>query len=360
MTTAFDGGVSAFRRIQVGREAANAAGTPVAATHYLYGQLQLTPMQDFYLPEEERNSLAEIHRATITSKQSDMRFEGSLQFETIHHLLAMGLQRTTSAAGIAIGTLPSSPAGGTKTRLYTFAPSMTTRNFRDTYTVEYGDNQQGYFAPFVVCRNLEFVFEMNNAVMITADLVGKLTDKRNFTPGIAQQLVHDAVSQNTDVYIRDDVDSANTWGDVTAADKKDNLVNALTISIPTGTEVTRYMNSQLDFNSYSEMRRSFDLDFTLRHNAAGVVEYDKYAAVDDRERFYTVRTNGPKIEDNTTPANPSFYHYAEFRFGCIYIESPQFFEDLDGDNGFTIKAKSIHDPTWNRDVEILVQTQEGF
>ena len=289
-----------------------------------------------------------------------------------------------AATGKAVARAVSS-----KAKEWKFVPNMANVNTPDTYTFRYGDNYRGYIGTHVLCKNLEMRFEMNNAVMISADLFGKFVE--DAAPATAystdpsplpQTRTHDAVSQQTDIFVMDPTNSAlteaahveeilaiqldhvrNAASGTAPVDLSSNTadlgagVNALTITLPTGFEETRYMTGELDLSSYSEARRSFDLDFTFRHSATTQGEYDKYKLGGvEGTRLMNIINTGPQIESIGSGA--SLYNYEFYVMcACIYIESPQFFTDLNGDNGFSMKAKSIHDPTWNRDLRVnLINT----
>ena len=381
-------GYSAFKRIQVGREVTANKLTPgvqAAATQFYYGTLQLTPEQGFYEPDEERASIAMLHRATPVSRGSMWKLEGSAQFETLPILFGMSFQGNVASALVPAA---SPRLIATKAKRWIYAPNMAESNTPDTYTFEYGDNYRAYIGTHVLCKNLELRYEMNNAVMISADLFGKfntdgdaLGDDGIFTTGLKQTRTHDLVSQQTDIYVLNptagafdtsteiladfvkQIDTVRNAGYTAApsapgAIELGSAVNALTITIPTGFDETRYMTGELDLSSYSQARRSFDLDFTFRHSPKGNREYQQYKKGGvEGSRIMTVITSGPEIEKLGTSAGSdetTFNYECGFHFACIYIESPQFFTDLNGDNGFSMKAKSIHDAAWNRDIYAYV------
>ena len=366
MAIALQPGVTAFKRIQCGREDRSERGTAVTTNRYLYGTLQLTPNREFYLPEEDRNSLAQIHRATAVSYNSDMRFEGSLQFETFPIFLDMAVFPIDTEK--KVGT-------GSALRERAYSPNMRSRNEPNSYTIQFGDNYAGYSISYVMCSNLELRWEMNDVIMLSADLFGRFpTNVATTTLSSPDRTVvgydtistsgnirvTDAVSQLTDVYINTastaySTTLATSGGEVfgvPSTGSKPGVMSALTMSLPTGIEPVRYSSGSLDFTDFSEMKRAFDLDFTLRHNADGAGEYAAYT--NETFRFYQLRVTGNRPIYGTGAG--AVYPVIDFRFCCQYIESPQFFTDGGGDNLFTIRARSIHDPSWDRDMEIFTRT----
>ena len=68
--------VMAHRRIQIGQESTR--GTAVAADLILLGRLTMTPTISWSMPEdEERNSLALLHRQNNVGQQGAFSFEGT-------------------------------------------------------------------------------------------------------------------------------------------------------------------------------------------------------------------------------------------------------------------------------------------
>ena len=380
MTTA---GVTAFRRIQIRNQTARGTRRPFRNVDKpLYGTLQLTPDRQFYLPEEDRNSLAQLHRATTTATQSNMRFEGSLQFETFKHIARMAFSQTQGTAPV-VSTIHDASASTSPEHLrdYVVTRNMRERNAPNSHALQFGDNYAGYQVDDCLISNLELRWAMNDVIMLSADIFGGFprilsTTSRVPNYGTPTYLrVTDAVSQLTDVYIGNDKDVYKTNPTLSAngvllpaAPDTDNLksglMSALTMSIPTGLEPVRYSSGSVNLEDFSEMKSAFDLDFTIRHNEDGAAEYAAYT--NEAFRFFELRVNGPvaeELEYEFTPEtgpkedrSETYNHTIVFRFGCQYIESPQFFTDGGGDNLFSIRARTVHDPSWDRDLEIFIRT----
>ena len=330
-------GVSAFRGILAGLQTHSTAkpngfGTPVGASIFLLGTMQLTPQTEFYNPREERNSRIETHRVVPVARSGEMRFESSLQFQRAHQWFGMfmgnaGIAARTaiSSSSPAVGAIAAVPArqsGNSVTEIlpavvgaggvtapgvwqWKYAPQPDELLQPDIYTIEYGDNAQAYVMQDCFLRNLTLRYDMNNAVMLSADMFGKFPQKLPFSPAltgvtrqsgsgftdnVAQPLVHDAVSQFTDLYIGDvnatnlvpfgskttpalvgidgrgELDASNT---TLAAMKKPGLANSVSLTFPTGLEMTRYTSGGLDFTDYGQMYRTISMDITLRHSDAG-------------------------------------------------------------------------------------------
>ena len=415
-------GVSAFRGIQAGLQvhsstAPNGFGVKVGATTYLLGTLQLTPQTQFYNPREERNSRIETHRVVPVARHGEMRFESSLQFQRAHQWFGMFMGNAGIAARLVSTGTPVIPAitavaarqsGNSVVEklkaadgssgltapgvwLWTYAPKPNELLQPDIYTIEYGDNAEFYNMQDSFLRNFNMRYDMNNAVMVSADMFGKFPLVASQTADIAQPFVHDAVSQFTDLYVGDvndanlvafhatgsdpapalngidllgELDTSNT---VLSAMSKPGLANSLSISIPTGIEMTRYTSGGLDFTDYGQMMRTVSVDLTLRHSDAGRVEFAKYTNLSDRRRLFRFVTKGPEIlarngwslgaTDAAGTGATKHNRFIAVDMTVLYSDSPQFFTEQGGDDLFTIRGSGYHEPAanWNRDMVAYVQ-----
>ena len=379
-------GVSAFRGIQAGKQAT--FGTAVAANMYMLGTLQLTPQTQFYNPREERNSRIETHRVVPVARHGEMRFESSLQFQRAHTWMSMIMGepgKTNSGVGAgALSTLDTGPA--TKTYLYAFRPEPDALLVPSIWTIEYGDNAQFYEMQDSFVRNLSLRYDMNNAVMLSADMFGKFPVETTRSGSITQPFVHDAVSQFTDVYVGDVTDdnfdllwseagttAAATLKNIgangepstglnptsapaaTVVQRRLGLAQSINISIPTGIEMTRYTSGGLDFTDFGQMYRTISMDLTLRHSDDGRLEFAKYVNLADRRRLFRMVTKGPLIE---TVGSVDYHHLFIVDMTLLYSDSPQFFTEQGGDDLFTIRGSGYHEGNakWDRDMVVYVQT----
>ena len=399
-----------------------AFNTPSVANFlFMLGTVQLTDQQEFYIPEEERNSLARVHRSTPTSKHAEIRFEGSMQFERMHELFSMVAGHASGhAEALLAGSLAADPNYGAGNRdvqelldseLYRWVwkPLMDKATVPEIYTWFYGDNGQFYRMQDTISKSMDLRYEMNTAVMQSMELFGKGVVEMDL-PDAPQDNVHDAVSQITDVYIDEIGDTAallmgrfdnNVYGAAPAQatapagltlqgeffgaglTPKPGLLSAANVTIPSGFEMTRYSSGSLDFTDYSQMVRSLDIEFTMRHSDAGRDELAKYRADTNRGRFIRLVTKGPTFRTLTDTeavsitglipnplsvggADPAQDDEAKFFYAIdasiLYNEPPQLFTDYNGDDVFVLRGNSYHEPNdnWNRDFAILAQTSFGI
>lgn len=371
-------GVSAFRGVQVGAQR-KAVGTPagaasteaqineiiksqinfgnaVAPTAYLLGVMQLTDDRQFYTPEDEdRYSLASVHRATAVSKSGGINFSGSLQFEALPWLMSAVMGHATNGADILALADGFDGAGApARTRLrsdvlrvgpegsgifrWHFRPSMQYRTEPEFYTFYYGDSGKIYRVHDALATSLELRYSMNSVVMQTLNMFsrGLVEQNSGFVTGITQPVVHDAVSQLTDIYLGDNGSALGGYmgkfsGTATATDAiasdnvglglkldgtpltelegflKKGLIASMNLSIPSGFNMTRYSSGDLDFTDYSQSRRAANIDLQLRHSIEGRKELAKFRADSDRGRLLRMVTKGPSFATLAAGVDPTNY-----------------------------------------------------
>lgn len=323
---------TALRRIQIGLESTR--GTLVAADTILLGALQYTDTRTWISPEdEERNSLALLHRQTEVAKQTDLQFTSTVTYEQILQFLSMGVKGAIT---------PTTPTNGVLTRDWTFLPSLTASNAQDSFTFEYGDDQQEYECGHVMASQIELTFPMGEAGGLTATLFGQGTAKSTFTGSLSAPTVEDVASQDITLY----VDSSwSALGDTAKAA----ILASATIRIPTGVAPQRYADGSTNFSTFSESKRAAEVELTLRHNSDGEVQYDNYAA--STLIFVRLEAVGTLIESVT----PDYYKTLTMDFAMRYTEPPTFFEDYNGHNTVVLRGRTFRDPTSGNDFGFVVR-----
>lgn len=323
---------TALRRIQVGLESTH--GTLVAADTILLGALQYTDQRTFHQPEdEERNSLALVHRSTELTKATALQFTGALTFEQALQFLSMGVKG---------GISPTTPTNGVLTRDWTFTPSLTADNAHDSFTFEYGDDQQEYECGYVMAEQLEFTFAMGEVGQLSATLFGQSTAKSTFTGSITVPTVEDVVSQTVQMY------KDSSWANLGTTELTGTLANAV-IRLPTGLSMARYASGSTEFTTHGIAKRACEVELTVRHNNSGEALYDDYVA--QNLIFIRLEATGSEIEQVT----PTYDKLFRFDGAIRLSEPPQFFEDYNGFNTVMLRGRTYEDPTSNNDFSFMVR-----
>jgi len=309
----------------------------------LFGRMTMAPNLNLYIPEdEERNSLAMIHRRTIVGQHSELKYDGSVTFEQIINLLAMALEGATDDAGAGLITTPSN---GILTRDWTFEPTLVASAIQNAYTVQYGDGSQAYQSSFVMCSQLAFTYAMEEPLVVSADLFGRLQTKVSFGGTPTELTVEDAVTQKTKIY------GDTTWAGLGTTQLSDVLISA-TVTIPTGLGMTRYADGSLEFSAFTESKWGADVELVFKHNATGIAEYDKYIA--GTTQFIRLETTGSEIEAVT----PTYDKLFRLDLALHYTEPPTLFDDENGENVVAMTGKTFHDPTAGRQLRAMVRNSQ--
>lgn len=316
--------VMGLRKIQIGSETTTARGTAVAATRVLFGTMTMTPTLALHIPEdEERNSLSMAHRSTIVGQHEALTFNSNLDFENVPYFLAMGI------------TGDASPTGGTSAngRTWIFTKNTTARNWQDSYTVEYGDDNQEYEATFVLAEQLEFTYAMGEPVTMSATMFGRLDSTGTFTSLTEPDNVETAVTAKTTMY------SDTAWANLGNTTTTNTLVNAV-VRIPTGLQRTKYADGSLDFSGFSESKYSAEVELTLVHNTFGQTALAEYR--NQNLRFLRLETLG-----STLGSTSALTHTFRIDMAFKYTEPPQLFTDQNGENTIVLRGRSFDDTAGN-------------
>lgn len=316
------GGLDAFRRIQIGRETTTARGTAVAADKILLGTMTMTPTLALHMPEdEERNSLAMVHRSTKVGQNTAWRFESALQYETVHSLLDMAINGNSTNAR-------AGSSGGVGD--WTFNSNSTARNWQSSYTIEYGDDVQEYELTFGLGEQIEFTYAMNEPLRASLTGFGRLNTTGTFTASLVAPVVEEAVTALTVLY----TDTA--WANLGNSTADGYLVNAV-IRVPTGVTRTKYADGSLDFSNFTETKFAGELELTIVHNTSGKELYDRYLNQD--LTFFRLETLGTTTIGGSSAATRTFRADLAVRF----TEPPEFFGNQDGENTFVLRGKTFAD-----------------
>lgn len=117
-----------FEVLALGLE--TAAGTRINPTHYMNAVGTLSNRFSVYAPDEQRGTFVAGYRSTVTRRWGEFSGEGPLD----NYLLPVLLQMVAKG-GV---TSPTTPGGGTNSRLWTFVPTLNENDLK-TATIYWGD-----------------------------------------------------------------------------------------------------------------------------------------------------------------------------------------------------------------------------
>jgi hypothetical protein len=319
-------GAEVFRRIQIGKE--NTRGSAVAADKRLFGTLTMTADKPRYSREtEERNSLAVAQLGSALSQRASMRYEGAATFEQIIHFLLMGVKGGVTPTQPSPSTVDGSPS----VRLWTFQPTLSTRNAPNAYTVEYGDDIQAFRSKFGMVEELEITIPKDEEVRITANLFGHFPTTVSFTTGSSVAAVEEIVGTKGTIYID------STWGARGGTQKSNLLINAR-LRTPTGYAPVRYHDGALDFSNFSETRRSLEVELTYISQADAVTEWKAYR--DGTLRIIRLQVDGSTL--GATSTEGALSKFLRLDMALQYTEPPEVFGGAeDGENVIRLTGRTF-------------------
>jgi len=323
-------GLTAFRRIQVGKE--TTPGTAVAATAKLMGMTLKAPLGDRRIvqPEEERGSLAGAFRSyTQAIGWEGATLSGDATFEDILYLLAMAVEGGVTPSGL----------GTAKT--WTFSPSLTSANSPDTFTLEFGDDTQAYEVEYVLATGLEISGGVGQALKCSANLVGRQITPTTFTPSLVDRNVESALAGKTSLYMDD------AGGTIGTTAKAATLLD-WTWRLPEHFATIAHQGS-LYFTAVREQRMKPTLEMTVEFNAGVAALRTKYAS--ETAQLVRIEAVGGLIETGTNKklTIDGAYKIVDF-------------DVLDERNGADIVKLTLHgeyDATYGKLFEIVVVNTVG-
>jgi hypothetical protein len=325
--------VKAFSLNQMGNEASYPAqgAAAVAADIVLPGTLSVTTDKPAHRPMDDRGSLAEFRRSVVTQQGSKLRYEGDATYNQLIHFLGMGLKGSVT---------PSTPGGGSTSRLWTYTPSLTARNNVESYSIEFGDEQQMWEVSYAFVESFELGYTLDEVVSFRADMSARYPAKSTFT-SLSDATLVEVVANKLNLWID------TTWSNLGTTAMND-LLTACTVRMNTGMSAVKRADGALEFSAISESRRHLEIDFDFVMNANGELQWDAFDAQTDRAIRLLV--TGPIIEG----AIP--YKFGVDAIGQ-YSSSPEFFTEKDGENIVRFTFVSMEDASGN-EMSFTVQNKE--
>ena len=322
---------SAFYKIQAGKETTH--GTAVAATAKWMAYALHPPVGDleWHLPEEERGSLAAYHRAYAPQRRAEMGdLEGDATFEDILYPLLMAVKG---------GVTPTQPDGTTSTYLWTFTPNLTSANDPDTFTVEWGDDNQAWESEYVFATSLTISGALGEAWRVRASLVGRQHTPTTFTAGLSDRTVESCLTNLSKLYMDDSGGNIGTTQITGAFVDFEWRLPAHFVPFFTA-------DGQKYFTTHSEQKMAPELDLTLvLDSTTKTLLTTKYTA--GTIQLVRVAGEGSNIEGDYNK-----YIYID---GAYLIRDIDELTEQDGKTVVRLHLIGQYDSTWGKLFEIAVE-----
>lgn len=246
-------GTRLLRKIQIGKETPD-KGVAADATAVLLGELTMKSAPTIHVPREERGTLASETRSVKTANLANLTFKGDATFEQILYWLHMGV----------LGNF--SPTSYGDAQMWTFAPALDEANDFDSFTLEYGDEVQGYETEYCMASKIVLSGVMNEPLKVSVDIFGRKESTCSFTAdSLEAPPVESILTNKAKLYI-DNENGVMGYNEVAAT------LISFELTINTGLRPNRYADGSIDFSSYFEGAKSVELRATFAFNANAKAE----------------------------------------------------------------------------------------
>ncbi len=183
-------------------------------------------------------------------------------FEQLMHILEAGIK--------SVGTGAADGAGSGK--IYAYPMGHSTINTIKTYTLETGDNQQAEEMEYSFVESFTLSGERGQAVMVSADWVGRQVSNATFTSALSIPTVEEVIANKAYFYIDEP-------GGTIGTTQVTGTLLSWELSVTTGWRAKWVMDKnqyEFDFIYFDPDTFSAEFSATFEHNATTVAEKDKW------------------------------------------------------------------------------------
>lgn len=251
-------GIRALRKIQIGKE--TAAGTKVDADIIWRGTGSIHDNMDLVFPTEDIGMLVPAGRSYIARYEAGLTLNDTeATYEQLPHLFEMGIESVTPVASTDL-------VHHTYTYAMPFASTdLVASTDLATYTVEGGDNAAEEEFGFGFARSISLTGSAGQAVMMSAEVVGRQVEAGKFTDGIAIADVEEILFSMGKLYISD-------VAAFPATDLISNQLLGMSLSINTGWLPVYTADGALYFSFIKQTTPEVTLQITFEHDTTAVAE----------------------------------------------------------------------------------------
>ena len=248
-------GIRALRKIQLGKE--TTAGTKVGADIIWRGTGSIHDNMDLVFPTEDIGMLVPVGRSYISRYEAGLTLDATeATFEQLPHLFEMGIESVT----------PTGTTSFTYTYVMPFASTdLVASTDLATYTVEGGDNVAEEEFGFGFVRSMSLTGSAGQALMMSAEVVGRQVEAGTFTDGVAIANVEEILFSKGKLYI-------DNVGAFPATTPISNQLLGMSLSINTGWLPVYTADGNLYFSFIKQTTPEVTLQITFEHDTTAVAE----------------------------------------------------------------------------------------
>ena len=268
-------GIKACRKIQIGKETTQ--GTKVDADIVWRGTGAIQDNLEQVFPVEDIGILTGVDRSYIVRYEAGLTLnETEATFEHLPHLFEMGIKHVTpttdaNSAGVYTYTIPCATT------------DMTPTTDLATYTVEGGDNAGEEEFGFGFARSIQLTGTAGQALMMSAELVGRQVEPGTFTAAVALATVEEILFSKGKLYI----DNVGTFP---ATTQVSNQLLGMSLSINTGWIPVYTADGNLYFSFVKQVQPEVTLELTFEHDTTAIAEKAAWRA--GTARIITLQFDG--------------------------------------------------------------------
>ena len=238
---------------------------------------------DLVFPTEDIGMLVPVGRSYIARYEAGLTLNDTeATFEQLPHLFEMGIESVTPT--------PTGTSDYTYTYIMPYASTdLVSSTDLATYTVEGGDNAAAEEFGYGFARSISLTGSAGQALMMSAEIVGRQVEAGTFTPGIAIADVEEILFGMGKLYISD-------VKAFPATDLISNQLLGMSLSINTGWLPVYTADGALYFSFIKQTTPEVTLQITFEHDTTAIAEKAKWRAQTPRIINLTFTgTDGKKL-----------------------------------------------------------------
>jgi len=250
-------GIKALRKIQLGKETTQ--GTKVDADIVWRGTGLIHDNMELMFPAEDIGMLVPAGRSYVARYEAGLTLgENEATFEQLPHLFEMGIKSAT----------PTTDSNGNFNYSYTMpyaSTDLVASTDLATYTVEGGDNAAEEEFGFGFLRSMQLTGSAGQALMVSAEIVGRQVEPGTFTANVALADVEEILFSKGKLYI----DNVKAFP---ATTQISNQLLGMSLSINTGWLPVYTADGALYFSFIKQTTPEVTLQITFEHDTTAVAE----------------------------------------------------------------------------------------
>ena len=314
-------GIKALRKLQFGRE--STAGSIAAATTVWRGEGTIEDARVVEFPVEDIGVITATTRAYQPALAAKLALTPTpASYEQLPHIFEMGIKTVTGASSTGSDyaytyTLPVS------TSMY-LTPSTSSVPIK-SYTIEGGDNNEAEVMEFSHCTDFELSFKAGEALMMSANIMGRQVALQAFTSAQSAPTVSEILASKAKLYI-------DAVGGTIGTTQITNELLSGSIKVKTGIKAVQTADGNLYFSFIKGVRPEITWDLVFEHSTFAKAEKVYWRAGTSRQ--FQLNFTGPALSSTGTT-------YSTKKLICNMAGTYEKFSALSDDDGDDIITATI-------------------